>query len=947
QDLFSTIDGFRAQNNRNVAINEFGAMRWQPGVADFMDDEMNLMEQKGINYALWLWETSWQEYAQEVDAFNFRHGPNPNHHSDVSSSDLITVIRNHWAKNTVRPSNFYGNKYYVSVNGNDGDNGMLPQTAWRTIPHALSQVTAGDTIQVLAGSYGSFTVNKSGQDSNVIVIRGVGADQVTVQGIEIGKNVQFVTISDMTVQGFSNWGVFVRGTNRYIVFQRLRVFGGESGIHLTWGYSGQNPEDGAVSNITIEDCVVANCIYTAIDGTPGPCDSLTFRNLEVYGAGISGQSFWGSDGIAIERGDYILVENCYVHDNGGDGIDLCSRNYSGHRQGILVRGNRVLRNHQNGIKLWAGGRMENNFLGGMGNTPVDIGAIEGTYEIINNTIACNMRDSSYSVRNYAMVAAYPNDDTGVSASIQLTMLNNIFAFNCSDQMGGPTGVYLGAGVNLVSEGYNCYFSREDGEIQAEFVSGDTWFTRQQVTDGTWHTKTGQGAGDICLDPKFAAGDSFDFRLQQGSPGIDAGDPAAGYNDKDGSRNDMGGYGGSHGESYQYPGPANNFSISGVVTYFGTSFPVADVNLFLAETDTATANTDNGGGYRFGQVAGGKNYLLTPLKDDAVSAETIISYDASLAARLALDLLPDTSACQRLAADCDQNGSVQMFDASLIARYAVGLNDVAGSFAGIWGFDPQSRNFISLNQNQENADFAAYVIGDVDGSWPVARNNGSGGNATSDWITFNQKPDENLEISFLGTDTADIFAFDAEVTFDSEYFSLVSVSKTNFSENFTLTVNDQISGKVRAGGYRTESVSGNNPLLKVELHSLQSGNFLDHIHVQKYFINQFDVLKNASAVKTQKMTKIPPFSMEQNYPNPFNQTTRISYNLPQTMRVRITVLDITGRTIKVLADEMQSAGAHLVFWDGRNEIGKSAASGVYWYRIKAGNISQTRKLILLR
>jgi hypothetical protein len=69
-----------------------------------MDDQMELFEQKGVNYALWLWETSWEEYAQEVDAFNFRHGPEPDNHTDVLSSDLMEVISKYWGFNTVRPS---------------------------------------------------------------------------------------------------------------------------------------------------------------------------------------------------------------------------------------------------------------------------------------------------------------------------------------------------------------------------------------------------------------------------------------------------------------------------------------------------------------------------------------------------------------------------------------------------------------------------------------------------------------------------------------------------------------------------------------------------------------------------------------------------------------------------------------------------------------------------
>ena len=70
-----------------------------------MDNLMDLFEQRGINYALWDWSPSYEIYTSEVNAFNFRFGPDPNNTTDVNSSELITVIRNYWSQNTHRPSN--------------------------------------------------------------------------------------------------------------------------------------------------------------------------------------------------------------------------------------------------------------------------------------------------------------------------------------------------------------------------------------------------------------------------------------------------------------------------------------------------------------------------------------------------------------------------------------------------------------------------------------------------------------------------------------------------------------------------------------------------------------------------------------------------------------------------------------------------------------------------
>ncbi len=103
-NLLSTIGTFTATYGVPVAVNEFGVVRWEPGADDFMDNQMNLFEQRGMNHALWVWDPAWESWAEEVDAFNFRHGPDPNNHTDVESSDLMDVIVAHWGRNTARPS---------------------------------------------------------------------------------------------------------------------------------------------------------------------------------------------------------------------------------------------------------------------------------------------------------------------------------------------------------------------------------------------------------------------------------------------------------------------------------------------------------------------------------------------------------------------------------------------------------------------------------------------------------------------------------------------------------------------------------------------------------------------------------------------------------------------------------------------------------------------------
>jgi hypothetical protein len=73
-----------------------------------MDDQMDLFEQRGMNHALWMWDPSWAPWAEvgdpDIDAFNFRYGPDYENHTEVPSSDLMDAISKYWGRNTTRPS---------------------------------------------------------------------------------------------------------------------------------------------------------------------------------------------------------------------------------------------------------------------------------------------------------------------------------------------------------------------------------------------------------------------------------------------------------------------------------------------------------------------------------------------------------------------------------------------------------------------------------------------------------------------------------------------------------------------------------------------------------------------------------------------------------------------------------------------------------------------------
>ena len=90
-----------------------------------------------------------------------------------------------------------------------------------------------------------------------------------------------------------------------------------------------------------------------------------------------------------------------------------------------------------------------------------------------------------------------------------------------------------------------------------------------------------------------------------------------------------------------------------------------------------------------------------------------------------------------------------------------------------------------------------------------------------------------------------------------------------------------------------------------------------------------------------------FALAQNYPNPFNPTTNIRFSLPNDQHVRLQVFDITGALVKTLIDQAIRGGNMEVAWDGTNSAGIKVSSGMYLYRLQAGEFSTVKKMVLMK
>jgi hypothetical protein len=85
-----------------------------------------------------------------------------------------------------------------------------------------------------------------------------------------------------------------------------------------------------------------------------------------------------------------------------------------------------------------------------------------------------------------------------------------------------------------------------------------------------------------------------------------------------------------------------------------------------------------------------------------------------------------------------------------------------------------------------------------------------------------------------------------------------------------------------------------------------------------------------------------YELKQNYPNPFNPATKIAYALPKSGSVKLVVFDVLGREVAVLVNEYKKSGTYEVDFDASR-----LSSGVYFYRINAGDFTDTKKMLLIK
>ncbi len=272
-------------------------------------------------------------------------------------------------------------------------------------------------------------------------------------------------------------------------------------------------------------------------------------------------------------------------------------------------------------------------------------------------------------------------------------------------------------------------------------------------------------------------------------------------------------------------------------------------------------------------------------------------------------------------DHDNDGDLDLFVVNLETADRVYMNLGDGTFvdlAGAFGMADTSRaRGVMLGDYDEDGDLDAYVVNEG------ARNRlYQNGGSSHNWL--------KVDVQGVQSNTDGIGArigiFSEGQALIHEVNGTAGFSQSSRTAHFGLGERDQIDSLV------------------VHWPSGQVDSYLD-----------FAANTTRQVVEGQRPTAVEEtsapvphlFALEQNHPNPFNASTLIGFSIAQPGRVRLVLYNALGQQIRVLIDQDLAAGRRQVVWDGRDDQGRSVASGAYYYRLGSGGEEKVRSMVLLR
>ena len=290
------------------------------------------------------------------------------------------------------------------------------------------------------------------------------------------------------------------------------------------------------------------------------------------------------------------------------------------------------------------------------------------------------------------------------------------------------------------------------------------------------------------------------------------------------------------------------------------------------------------------------------------------------------------------ADFDGDGSIGFGD---FFRFADSFGKTAEGDAAM--FDLDKSGAVDFGDFFVFADLFGKSVGKrvVDDTLPVVEG-----------LVLTPQSDSDELVLSLRSDLS-VRGYGAVVEYDPSAFELVSVSDASSvlrqGGESLLLQEEQMPGRVLLLGSATGGASAVDGLLAelrfAPVRPEAEGLFRLEDAVVRAESGDVAQVQDLAPVRGRWVPQV--FALHANYPNPFNPSTAIRYQLAEMSQVRLEVFDVLGQKVRTLVADVQPAGVHRLVWDSRNDMGHLVGAGVYLYRLRAGEFTQVRKLLLLK